>query len=389
MPNIQDHVLAVGDQPLSARPFDALDSLVLTQIVYMPFEGFLDKGETATLLEAWEFLHSAYPDNLSDPFQRKRYLLTQACAETPRYRDWLLHDYLNDIDDARMTQFCACTFELPGTGLSYIALRGTDLTLAGWREDLNMSFMTVPAQLETVEYADRVAKRTGDALMLGGHSKGGNLALYAAAHASPSTQERIRRAYSFDGPGVDEQTLHSPEYALVSERIESYIPQSSVVGMLLCYHPVYTVVRSNALGLLQHDAISWQVRDGAFERAEDLNLTGKIADEALRQWISGLTMGDRRLLSDTVFRVVGAVQADTLDALMSDLPAGLPRMIQEIRRMEPDVRTRVRRILRGLFSAGTAETARRLLPNALRIVEAVKPARDKGKEQPEPPNLRA
>ena len=338
MPNLFDHVRDVGGLSLAQRPFDELDSLALTQIVYMPFEGLLDAGGSVSLARAWDFLRETYPDNFTDPFQHKRYDLTALCAGSARYADWELHDYVNDIDNERMTQFCACTFEPPGSGLSYIALRGTDLTLVGWREDLNMSFMTIPAQTETVEYLERIASRTGDALMLGGHSKGGNLALYAAAHAHSDTQARIRRAYSFDGPGVADDTLKSCGYELVRERVESYLPQGSVVGMLLSCHPVYTVVRSDAWGLLQHDALTWQIRDGAFETLPDLAPSGKFADEALRGWIDSLSPDDRRMLTDTVFRVVGAAQTDTVDTLLSTLPAKMPDMRAAVRALDPETR---------------------------------------------------
>ena len=145
-----------------------------------------------------------------------------------------------------------------------------------------MSFKPVPAQADAVAYVQRAVEAGATPLMLGGHSKGGHLALFAAASQSDAVRPRISRVYSFDGPGVDQQTLECEGYLDIRERVESYIPQSSVVGMLLCYHPVYRVVRSNTLGLLQHDALTWQVRDGAFETLAGLDLGTRLTDEALR-----------------------------------------------------------------------------------------------------------
>ena len=278
MPNIQDHALATGGYTLAQRPFDALDSLILTQLVYMPMEGLMDRGERPTVAQAWAYIREHVDYERLDTFQKKRYRLFECCAGLKRYRDLPMHDYVNIIDGAMEMQFCACTWDLSG-GECYIAFRGTDLTIAGWKEDLNMSFMTVPSQKEAVAYTERMARR-GMALRLGGHSKGGNLAVYAGARVAPSVQERILRVYSFDGPGVDEETLGCQGYERISARIESYIPQSSVVGMLLHYHPRYTVVRSTSLGILQHDAMTWQVENGDFVRQDDLDMSGKITDEA-------------------------------------------------------------------------------------------------------------
>lgn len=229
MANIQDHVRRTGGLPLGEKPFDALDGLILTQLVYMPMEGLMDdEAARPTVAQAWAFLKEHVDYEALDVFQQKRYRLFESCAGLERYAGWRMRDYVNEIDAQKEMQFCACTWELPD-GRRYVAFRGTDLTIAGWKEDLNMSFMTVPSQQKAAAYVERAARKAG-ALMLGGHSKGGNLAVYAGACAAETAQRRIDRVYSFDGPGVDESTLHSEGYGRISPRIESYIPQSSVVG---------------------------------------------------------------------------------------------------------------------------------------------------------------
>lgn len=362
MPNIQDHAKAVGEENLSRRPFDALDGLILTQLVYMPMEGRLDRGESCTVAEAWRFLKDNCDYERLDPFQQKRYRLTEVCAGLARYRDWTMHDYVNLIDVVREMQFCACTYSLPD-GAGYVSFRGTDLTIAGWKEDLNMSFMTVPAQMEAVEYVERAARGSGGPLLLGGHSKGGNLAVYAGACVDRPTREKIRRVYSFDGPGLDEETLKSEGYAAVSERIESYIPQSSVVGMLLHYHPVYTVVKARSTGILQHDAMTWQVEDGGFVKLDDLDMSGKITDEALHAWLAGMDREERRLLVDTLYRVVDSAQAELVTDLAEDWRDSAGKILEAIRELAPDVKRNVRRMLRSLFSTGASEVVRAILPH--------------------------
>ena len=223
-----------------------------------------------------------------------------------------------------------------------------------------MSFMTVPSQKEAVDYVERQG-RQGAALRLGGHSKGGNLAVYAGACVDPAVQERILRVYSFDGPGMDEETLGSPGYDRISARIESYIPQSSVVGMLLHYHPVYTVVRSASVGILQHDAMTWQVKDGDFVRRNDLDMSGRITDEAIHTWLQSMDMDQRRELVDTLYRVVDASRAELVTDLIEDWRDSAVKALEAIRELDPRVKADVRRMLRTLFSTGAAETVRSAL----------------------------
>lgn len=374
MPNLADDVRATGHETLADRPFSATDSLALTQIIYMPMETLADGGHTTTVSALWTHLATHNPDGFADPFQQKRYHFTEVCAASARYQALRIADYGNHVDPRQETQFCAATFWLPD-GQRYVAFRGTDLTLVGWKEDLNMSYMAVPAQREAVAYVRKAAEAFDGPLLLGGHSKGGHLALYAAAHQSPEVQARIRCVYSFDGPGVDEATLLGEGYGRISTAVESYLPQSSVVGMLLCYHPVFHVVRSTGIGLWQHDAFTWQVRDGAFLLLEELDLAARVADEALRQWIDRLTQEDRQFLTETVFRMIAALDTETIDPIVQDFALSTLKMFGAYRRLEPETRDKARRLLGELFSSGASEAVRQLLPATFRrFVEAPPPA---------------
>ncbi|MBR6572025.1 MAG: DUF2974 domain-containing protein [Clostridia bacterium] len=366
MPNIRDHAMTVGHQKLERRPFDALDALVISQLVYLPMEGHLTYGRTSTIAQAWDFLRENVDPSGFDRFQKKRWALFETCAGLERYRDWGMCDYVNEIDVGREMQFSACTYRLPG-GLSCVAYRGTDLTVVGWKEDLNMSYMTVPSQHEAAEYALRASRRTGDALILCGHSKGGNLSVYAAATTDSSTRERIRRVYAFDAPGVDEETLHSHGYALVNDRIESYLPQSSVVGMLLNYHPVYTVVEAATLGILQHDAMTWQVENGAFVTLAGVDVTGRLTDETIHAWLAGMDMEERRFLVDTLYQVVDAAQAELVTDLATDWLESAGKMLEAIRGLDSKTRRNVVRLLHSLFSTGAGEIVKLVLSELLKI----------------------
>ena len=365
MPNIQNHAIEIGILSLEERPFDELDALILSQLVYLPLDGFLPIGGTCTVEEAGEYIRENVTINPLDAFQKRRYDLFVACAELPRYAFWEIGGYVSEIDEEKEMQFCACTYDLHN-GSRCIAFRGTDMTLVGWKEDFNMSYTTVPSQYEAAEYTQKAARGHGDVLYLCGHSKGGNLAVCAAAMTDASTRERIRRVYSFDAPGVDEETLRSLGYQLVSERIDSYLPQSSIVGMLLNYHPVYTVVKSNTLAVLQHDTMSWQVRDGAFVKAAGVDRISSVTDETVHAWLAGTEPEERRFLVDTLYRVVASSQADLLTDLVDEWRESANRMLEAVRGLQADEKKSIRRMLRSLFATGANEVVESIMETLAR-----------------------
>lgn len=366
MPNIADHAAAIGELSLIERPFDALDALILSQLVYLPMEGYLDRGESRTVAQAWDFLSTHVCPDEMDRFQKKRCLLFERCAGLKRYRNWEMRGYVNHIDREAETQFCACTFVLPESW-RVIAFRGTDLTIAGWKEDLNMAYMTVPAQREAEAYVTQAAQEGGAPLLLCGHSKGGNLALYAGSAAEGGLQEDIRRIYTFDGPGVDQKTLEGAGYRSISARVESYIPQSSVVGVLLHYHPAYTVVKSDAYGILQHDALTWQVEAGDFVRLSGLDAVGSITDETMNEWLAQMDLEERRLLVDTLYRVVDAADAELVTDLSDDWLTSIGKMLEAIRSLTPEVKREVVRMVHELFSTGAGEVVRHVVQGVLQL----------------------
>jgi hypothetical protein len=276
-----------------------------------------------------------------------------------------ISDYLNHIDPDQETQFCACTFALPDDA-RYIAYRGTDLSLTGWKEDFNMSFMTVPAQLMSVRYLARAAGASAGSLVLGGHSKGGNLALYAACHTSDSIRGRVRQVYSFDGPGVDRPTLDGQGYRDVRGRVQSWIPQSSVIGMLLCYHPDYLVVKSSAVGLMQHDAFTWQIEGGAFVRLEELSLSTRVSSEAFRLWLDQYSAKERREMVEIIFRIVAGIGTDNVTPLFEDFGGSTLKMFSAFNKLDFEMRAKAVKLFTGLLSTEAGYAVRQLLANVFR-----------------------
>ena len=205
-------------------------------------------------------------------------------------------------------QFSAVSFLLPDESV-FVAYRGTDTTLVGWVEDFNMSFMSaVPAQLRATEYAVEVAGRVPHRdLRIGGHSKGGNLAAWAAIHLPEKLQtKRLLAAYNNDGPGFDKSVLESDGFARVAEKLHTYIPESSAVGMLLEHTEDYTIIDSTTVSLLQHEPLSWNVLGNRFMYLGKRSEAAQLGDNVIREWLAGLTREERQEFVETLHQLLSA-----------------------------------------------------------------------------------
>ena len=251
-----------------------------------------------------------------------------AVASNPRFSDIEMGAFLEQFDGEEQTQFAAVTYLLP-SGALVVAYRGTDDSLVGWKEDFNMAFQyPVPAQATAADYLARVAALWKDApIVLTGHSKGGNLAVYAAMNAEDGVKDRIERIYSLDGPGFPEAVVNSFEYASVSDRIVKIVPDSSVVGMVLETPERCIVVKSDVEGIMQHFVFSWQMHGGEFDKVEDVASSSVTFNKALNKWLANLSKEQRERAVDALFAVLEASGAGSISAMMAAGPKVIPEML--------------------------------------------------------------
>ena len=312
MANMFDYLTWRGDLSLSQSPFLDVDSLILSTMSYIFFDGIVSESleERITIREMVErFLSRPQTEwKLRVPEDEK---LLRALKESERFSNMELCGYVNKLDFQTEKQFAALTVLL-GDGTVFVVYRGTDYSLVGWKENFNMCFMDdVPAQLDAVAYLVKAAEAFPTlSLRVSGHSKGGNLAVYGASMCPHQVQERIIAVYNHDGPGFRETVLEREGYQRILPRMKTFLPQFSVVGMLLEQKGESIVIRSNEYGIMQHEPYSWEVLGADFIKQTDLTEKSYFLDQTVSLWMNGLTEEQRELFIDTIYEAVAAAPVD-------------------------------------------------------------------------------
>ena len=332
------------------RPLGDVDSLVFSWLAYW----FLNRDATSactsagvTLAELYRNKHFTKVTTATGNEALCRHLLA-ALAASPRFRDVRIANYVDKKDEDNEMQFSAMTFLFPDDG-AYVAFRGTDGSLVGWKEDFNMAFETaVPSQREAVTYLNSVSAILERPLYVGGHSKGGNLAVYAAVNADKETTAWLRAVYSHDGPGFTEETMSGETWQNAQHLIRKTLPKESIVGMLFERQEDYAVVASTGSGIFQHDPLTWTVEGTEFKLEEDISAGARHVDTSLNTWISRMTREEREEFVDTLFAMFEAGGEASFAALRENWQTSVPAMIMYVATLDSEKRSMMLNVLRSL-----------------------------------------
>ncbi len=248
-----------------------------------------------------------------------------------RYKDIEFCFYKEETNDLIEKQFSAITFLLPNNTM-YISFRGTDSTLTGWKEDFNMSFIyPVPSQKEALNYVEKVTRLIPRKFYIGGHSKGGNLAVYAGCNINTNNiKDRLIKIYNLDGPGFIKEFFTTSNYLNVKEKIEKIVPHSSIIGMLLCSNEPYKVIKSNKKGIFEHDPFSWQIKDNDFITLKSLSEDTVYTNKVINDFISNLSKKEREIFTDSLFIVLKSTNLTTLDEISKKIILKIPSILKAI-----------------------------------------------------------
>ena len=357
MANLLDYLDWRGDLTLAQAPFNEVDNLILAEVSFVDFSGIVPPpgmGQSVPLHTAAEAFFARFPkgekidmgvlvpDAIPDMLRKM--------AASRRFGDMGLNCFVDWLDAEHGEQFAALTVET-GDGRVYLSFRGTDDTLAGWKEDFDLSWLPeVPAQKKAVQYVTEVARQYPRRhLLLGGHSKGGNLAVYAGVFCPAAVQRRIDTVWSNDGPGFRDDFVDLPQHRRIGDRILSIVPKSSVVGMLLEHEEDYTVVDSDQLGFMQHDGFSWQVMGDHFVTLRQVTRQAHLSDLELRQWVRAMTPEQRGRFVDALFAVLSASGAATLTDLKADSFKAVGAMVRAMKDLDKETRDGLLKFMGLLF----------------------------------------
>lgn len=337
MANVFHYLKQYQHHPFASEPINEVDYLLLNELIYLPFDIYLTQehtlqnplslSELASRYELNESLHQAENTVLA---KSDRHKLLTMMGKSLRYADVQLAVFQHHYSKKIEKQFCAATLLLPNQTIM-VAFRGTDDTLVGWKEDFKLAYQkNIPAQLDATVYLENIMAHSTEPIIVTGHSKGGNLALYASIL---NDNKRLKEVYLFDSPGLTEEMTQSPAYQNIKPRIKRYIPEDTVVGAMM-YHDIEPIIiKSSLISVFQHNIFLWQVNQTQLTRTEKTTNMSQLLDKTIKMWCNQHTTEELETFFDYSFGLLQATGATTLGDISKDFVA-FAKKFQEIQQTE-------------------------------------------------------
>ena len=359
MADIIDYALLNAHKDFDTLPYSKIDSLVFSELAYLSFDSIVpnsksrSKGLLFSDIAESESYEALFP--LERTAERNKKLLN-AVAYSKRYGKVRVNYYEDIFDIEKDTQFCAITFILPN-GDACIAFRGTDSTITGWKENFNMLFTSpVAAQSHSVIYVNTVAKKIKGNIILTGHSKGGNLAIYSGSMCSPIVKNKIVEIQSFDSPGFTKEFIESKEHTETEKIIRKFMPEESLVGVLLNNREQYRIIKSEGSGIMQHDPFLWQIdiESNDFIDGEKLYMSSKFFDATFNDWVNSSTPEQREQFVEALFQIINAFNSENALSfvdLTDNIKSNSSVAYETLKGLDPEMRSLVMQGIGDLFSS--------------------------------------
>lgn len=351
MKNMLDYIKEFGHVSFEERAFSEIDALVLTELEYLPLEKVVPSDENGenfvTVKEIAEYMQE-HKQELFDEnpmmITQERHEVSQVIADAPRFQSLKFFGVVSEWDKDTTKQFAAVTVEVEPS-VRLVVFRGTDETLIGWKEDFLMTYSPlVAAQTDAKEYLAKQASLWGGDLMISGHSKGGNLAIYAAATQEEDVQLRIVDIFCFDSPGLYRSVLETKGYQNIVPLAMRYIPQDSLVGLMLESEVPYVIVKSNATGAMQHSAMTWEIENGQFIKMEKLTKNSQLNDQTFKKWTESVSDEELELFWNVFFELLFNAGIDTVNDLYGQFMHYVQEFLKAAGEMDEEKRELLTRI---------------------------------------------
>ena len=301
-----------GDISFSQDRFNKIDALVLSRMIYLPFQKILRDG--MTLKDVLEKLLLS-KRSLKKVIMEEDVELAKMLLTSERFYNLKMSNFVNNIDLEIEKQFSAVTVKIDNH-TKIVVFRGTDNTVVGWKEDFNMSFQShIPAQVEARNYLTYIMEKDNSDILVAGHSKGGNLAIYSSIFIDDMYKDRIVKIYNFDGPGFNEEVVSNTGYDKILDKIRTYIPQSAVVGLLLERNEKPYIISSSEKYIMQHDIYSWNIDRTDFIYVDSLSKESSLLSENIKLWLSSVSVEERKEFIDLLFTTISSINPDIKEIL--------------------------------------------------------------------------
>jgi len=337
---IKNYLEEYGNYTFLEKDFNEVDAAILSMLSYINFSNIVSntREDMISLEEASDIFYSKYSkkdiENNMVSVRSISYLL-KYLANTNRFKDLLLFNYEYKVTFDM--QFGAICILLPDKHV-FVSYEGTDNYVSGWMEDCMLTYMfPTKAQIEAVDYINNVSGLFGPKIYVGGHSKGGNLALVAAMYAKWSVRKKIECIYNNDGPGLRKNEFNSREYRRISSKLKIFVPNSTVVGMLLNHDNNYIVVDSVNKGLMQHDAISWVVEEDHFKRCE-ISEFSKRVEKAIINWLDTMDDKKREKFTKSLFSILKKAEIEDLNEFRKTKLNSVIKILKETKNLDKETR---------------------------------------------------
>ncbi len=347
MSNINDYLLWRGDIPINKDyPFNEIDALILGRFSYLIFNKI--KMNVEETIESISKKMSKF-ENDEFLFDGDKELITYL-GESIRFKKMIVSDFVENTDKELEKAFSAITIHNAYDEM-YISYTGTDASLVSWKEDFNLMFLeNIPCQIHGSQYLREIAKKyPSKKIRLGGHSKGGNIAVYSFVTSTKKIQNRVIKVYNYDGPGFNKDFLKNFNSKEMLQKIETYIPQGSIVGKLLNHKEKITIVQSVGNGVLQHDVFTWQVLKDDLVRLKKTTDASIDLDKAISKWFEDTTNDQRKIVVNTIFDLFASTQSETLDEMYENMAKNLPIMLKGYNKVSKEDKEMISKAIKTLI----------------------------------------
>ena len=303
MNNIFEYLKWRGDISFDIEPLNEVDNLILCAFSYIRIENIIEPSETKSIKELYpNYLNSEKKESILLKNQNTLFSLLE---KSNRFKNVKIAKFTKETSKLQEKQFCAMTFILSDKEL-FIAFRGTDETLTGWKENFNLGYQETASQKRAVSYIEEIAMHTKKEITIGGHSKGGNLAMYGYVNSKDTIRKKIKKTYNNDGPGLNSKIENNSELKETEKNITTFIPKASIVGGFFDNHSVIKIIESNSIGILEHDLYTWKIDGNSIVTAKNMDKKTKEICNYINEKLKEMPEEKKRKIINFIYELLSS-----------------------------------------------------------------------------------